>query len=116
MAADKKDSATHTGKPTAYNRVAALRRAEGISRKQMAREIGISPETLSYIERAEREPGVLLAWRIARYFDLPLELVFSDEPLPTLLQILKDTYSGSQAPASEHSRTSSQGGRGVNGL
>lgn len=87
-------------KPTAYNRVAALRRVEGLSRTQMAKALGVNQDTLAHIEREEREPGVLLAWRIARHFELPLELVFSDKPLPTLAQILRDLHA-----ATSHSQT-----------
>lgn len=92
-----------TAKATAYNRVALLRMGEGISRAGMARELGISAETLAYIERAQREPGVILAWRISKYFGLPLDLVFSDSPVLSLKQLLRAYYLGEYRSGEAHS-------------
>lgn len=92
-----------TAKATAYNRVALLRMGEGVSRAGMAREMGVSAETLAFIERESREPGVILAWRIATYFGLPLELVFSDSPVLSLKQILRAYYLGEPYSGEHHS-------------
>lgn len=73
----------------AHNRLEDLRRDARMSRKEMAGELDISPAVLANIERGQTEPGVMLAWTFARYFGLPLEKVFSEEPLPTLTDILK---------------------------
>lgn len=82
-------------KPRLYNRVQTLRREEGLTRKEVCAVLGVSQQTLANIEREEREPGVLLAWRIATYFGLPLEAVFSDSPVRSLKQVLADSYSES---------------------
>lgn len=79
-------------KPTVHNRIRPLRREAGVSRSEMAKEIGINENTLSVIERGEREPKVRVAWRIADYFDLPLEAVFAEEPMPTLADFLRRQY------------------------
>lgn len=81
---------------TPYNRVKALRRDAGISRGELADAVGISPATLGNIEREYYEPGVLLAWRIAGYFELPLEAVFSQEPIPPLAETLRTLYKSSR--------------------
>lgn len=73
----------------AHNRLEDLRRDARMSRKELARELEISPAVLANIERGQTEPGVTLAWTFARYFGLPLEKVFSEQPLPTLTNILK---------------------------
>lgn len=79
-------------KPTVHNRIGTLRREAGVSRSEMAKEIGINENTLSVIERGEREPRVRVAWRIADYFDLPLKAVFAEEPMPTLADFLRRQY------------------------
>lgn len=72
-----------------HNRVKDLRYDAGMSRREVANELDISPAVLANIERGNTEPGVMLAWNLARYFELPLDKVFSEEPLPTLTEILK---------------------------
>ena len=79
-------------KPTVHNRIGTLRREAGVSRSEMAKEIGINENTLSIIERGEREPRVRVAWRIADYFDLPMRAVFAEEPMPTLADLLRRQY------------------------
>ena len=77
----------------AYNRLWDLRRDARMSRAEVAEALDITPAVLANIERGQTEPGVMLAWHFASYFELPLEKVFSDEPLPTLTDILKDSCS-----------------------
>lgn len=72
-----------------HNRLADLRRDAQMSRREVAEALDITPAVLANIERGQTEPGVMLAWHFARYFELPLEKVFSEEPLPTLTEILK---------------------------
>src|SRR5215831_16275046 len=63
-----------------YNRLPLLRANRGISRTELAEALGIHYQTVGYIERGEYSPSLYLALRIARYFDLPVEAVFSTEP------------------------------------
>jgi len=37
-------------------------------------------QTVGYLERGEYAPSLSLAFKIARFFELPLEAVFSDRP------------------------------------
>jgi DNA-binding XRE family transcriptional regulator len=60
-----------------YNRLPLLRADRGISRSQLAEALGIHYQTVGYLERGEYSPSLHLALRIARYFDLPVEAVFS---------------------------------------
>ena len=80
-------------RPRAYNRLEDLRRDAAMSRKEVAEALQISSAVLANIERGQTEPGVMLAWTFASYFGLPLEKVFSDEPLPTLTDLLKGSCS-----------------------
>jgi putative transcriptional regulator len=71
-----------------HDRIGVLRADRGVSRKELAEAVGVHPQTIGYVERGEYSPSLALALRIARYFDLPVEAVFSLDPLPPLSQQL----------------------------
>ena len=71
-----------------YNRISVLREERGVSRKELAEKIGVNFQTVGYLEREEYNPSLDLALRISEYFALPLEFVFSTEPLKPLSQEL----------------------------
>lgn len=63
-----------------HNRVAMLRVERGISRRELSEALGVHYQTIGYLERGEFSPSLHLALRIAAYFDVPLEVVFSLTP------------------------------------
>jgi putative transcriptional regulator len=67
-----------------HNRIGVLRAERHVSRKELAGGVGVHPQTIGYLERGEYSPSLALALRIARFFDLPVEAVFSLDPLPPL--------------------------------
>jgi DNA-binding XRE family transcriptional regulator len=67
-----------------YNRIAVLRAERGISRRQLADALGVHYQTVGYLERGEYSPSLYLALRIAEYFEVPVEVVFSAEPFPRI--------------------------------
>ena len=67
-----------------YNRIAMLRAERGISRRQLAEALGVHYQTVGYLERGEYSPSLYLALRIADYFEVPVEVVFSTEPFPRI--------------------------------
>ena len=67
-----------------HDRIAVLRAERHVSRKELADEVGVHPQTIGYLERGEYSPSLALALRIARFFDLPVEAVFSLDPMPPL--------------------------------
>jgi DNA-binding XRE family transcriptional regulator len=69
-----------------YNRIAVLRRERGVSRKDLAEAIGVNFQTVGYLEREEYNPSLDLAFRISDFFGLPVDLVFSTEPMKPLSQ------------------------------
>jgi putative transcriptional regulator len=71
-----------------HDRIAVLRADRRVSRKDLAEAVGVHPQTIGYLERGEYSPSLALALRIARFFDLPVEAVFSLDPLPSLSQEL----------------------------
>jgi putative transcriptional regulator len=62
------------------NRITVLRAERGLSRQQLADALGINVQTVGYLERGDYNPSLELAFRIAEYFELPIEAVFSRQP------------------------------------
>jgi DNA-binding XRE family transcriptional regulator len=60
-----------------FNRLAAERTERGVSRQVLADAMGINYQTVGYIERGDYSPSLELALRIADYFGLPVEALFS---------------------------------------
>lgn len=69
---------------TLHNRLAMLRAERGISRRELAEALDVHYQTVGYLERGEYSPSLHLALRIAEYFEVPVEVVFSLEPFPRL--------------------------------
>ena len=67
-----------------YNRIAMLRAERGVSRRQLAGALGVHYQTIGYLERGEYSPSLYLALRIAEYFEVPVEVVFSTEQFPRI--------------------------------
>ncbi|PWV45471.1 MULTISPECIES: helix-turn-helix transcriptional regulator [Nocardiopsis] len=79
-------SARAAGSETIHNRIAMLRAERGVSRRELAEALGVHYQTVGYLERGEYSPSLHLALRIARYFEVPVEVVFSTEPFPRIGQ------------------------------
>lgn len=58
------------------NRIESLRKEREISQKLFARQLGVSRQTVSSLENGRYDPSILLAYKIAKYFDLSIEEVF----------------------------------------
>lgn len=69
---------------TVYNRIAMLRAERGVSRRDLADALGVHYQTVGYLERGEYSPSLYLALRIAGYFEVPVEVIFSTAPFPRL--------------------------------
>jgi DNA-binding XRE family transcriptional regulator len=63
-----------------YNRIAILRTERNISRRELAAALDIHYQTVGYLERGEFNPSLQLALRIAQYFEVPVETIFSLKP------------------------------------
>ncbi len=71
-----------------YNRIAVLRKEKSFTRNELADKIGVNFQTIGYLEREEYNPSLDLAFRISDVFELPIDLIFSTEPLIPLSQLL----------------------------
>ena len=69
---------------TIYNRIAMLRAERGISRRQLSDALGVHYQTVGYLERGEFRPSLYLALRIAEYFEVAVEVIFSTQPFPRI--------------------------------
>ena len=67
-----------------HNRIAMLRVERGVSRRQIADALGVHYQTIGYLERGEYSPSLHLALKIAAYFEVPVEVIFSLEPFARL--------------------------------
>lgn len=64
------------GGPPLKNRLEELRKARNISQEELAAALEVSRQTIGSLERGRYNPSILLAFKIARYFDLTIEDIF----------------------------------------
>lgn len=88
------------GESGLYNRIAVLRAERGISRQQLADAVGVNYQTIGFLERGDYGPSLKLAFQIAEFFRLPVEAIFSAQPLTPLSQ---QVYAGSRPGEKEQS-------------
>ena len=69
---------------TVHNRIAMLRAERGISRRDLAEALRVHYQTVGYLERGEYSPSLYLALKIAEYFEVPVEVIFSTQPFPRI--------------------------------
>ncbi|MFD9894711.1 helix-turn-helix transcriptional regulator [Amycolatopsis sp. NPDC058986] len=67
-----------------YNRIAMLRAERNISRRQLAEALGVHYQTIGYLERGEYSPSLYLALKIAEFFEVAVEVIFSTAPFPRI--------------------------------
>lgn len=71
-----------------HNRIAVLRAERSISRPELARAVGINPQTVGFLERGDYPPSLELALKLSRFFKLPVEAIFSLEPFRPLSELV----------------------------
>lgn len=74
---ESKLSITGHGKEEALkNRLEELRKERGINQEQLAEALEVSRQTIGSLENGRYNPSILLAFKISRYFGLPIEDIF----------------------------------------
>lgn len=58
------------------NRLEELRKERGISQEELANDLEVSRQTIGSLEKGRYNPSILLAFKIARYFDCAIEDIF----------------------------------------
>ena len=57
------------------NQIAELRKAQNLSQRKLASELGTSQANLSRWEQGLNEPSIIECWKIADYFDVSIDVV-----------------------------------------
>ena len=60
------------------NRLETLRREKGIRQEDLAQALNVSRQTIISLEKGKYNPSLALAFKLARYFALPIEEIFDD--------------------------------------
>lgn len=58
------------------NRLEEIRKQKGIKQEELAAELEVSRQTIGSLENGRYNPSILLAFKIARYFDMLIEDIF----------------------------------------
>ena len=58
------------------NRLEELRKQRGIRQEELAAALEVSRQTIGSLENGRYNPSILLAFKIARYFDVTIEEIF----------------------------------------
>jgi DNA-binding XRE family transcriptional regulator len=71
-----------------YNRIKTLRVEKGLSRKELADAVGVNFQTIGYLERGDYNASLELAFKLAEYFGVPIDVAFSPRPFKSLSEQL----------------------------
>lgn len=77
-----------------YNRIALFRADRGVSRRDLADAVGVNPQTIGYLERGDYSPSLELAMKIAAYFGVAIEMLFSFDPFESVADALRRNGEG----------------------
>ena len=61
------------------NRLEEIRKGRGITQEELAAALEVSRQTIGSLENGRYNPSILLAFKIARYFDMKIEDIFNYE-------------------------------------
>ena len=53
-----------------------IRKQKGINQEELALALEVSRQTISSLENGRYNPSILLAFKIAKYFDMAIEDIF----------------------------------------
>lgn len=58
------------------NRLEEIRKQRGIKQEELAAALEVSRQTIGSLENGRYNPSILLAFKIARFFDMSIEEIF----------------------------------------
>lgn len=58
------------------NKLEELRKQRGIKQEDLANALEVSRQTIGSLENGRYNPSILLAFKIARFFDMSIEEIF----------------------------------------
>ncbi len=65
------------------NHLEEIRKNRGINQETLAKNLDVTRQTISSLEKGRYNPSILLAFKIARYFNMTIEdiFIYEDESL-----------------------------------
>ncbi len=64
------------GDDAVKNRLEAIRKERGVTQEALAAALEVTRQTISSLEKGRYNPSILLAFKLARYFELRIEDIF----------------------------------------
>lgn len=58
------------------NHLEAIRKERGVTQEALAEALEVTRQTISSLEKGRYNPSILLAFKLARYFQLRIEDIF----------------------------------------
>lgn len=58
------------------NRLEEIRKAQGVTQEELAASLEVSRQTIGSLENGRYNPSILLAFKIAHYFQMTIEDIF----------------------------------------
>jgi len=58
------------------NRLEEIRKKRGVNQEDLASVLEVSRQTISSLEKGRYNPSIILAFKIARYFEMSIEEIF----------------------------------------
>lgn len=58
------------------NKIEEIRKERGIRQEDFAKYMGVSRQTISSLETGRYNPSIILAYKIAKFFEMTIEEVF----------------------------------------
>lgn len=58
------------------NRLEEIRKAKGIKQEELALALEVSRQTIGSLENGRYNPSIILAFKIARFFNMGIEEIF----------------------------------------
>lgn len=58
------------------NRLEEIRKSRGITQEELANILEVSRQTIGFLENGRYNPSIILAFKIAKFFNLTIEDIF----------------------------------------
>ncbi|NMC56405.1 MAG: helix-turn-helix transcriptional regulator [Eubacteriaceae bacterium] len=58
------------------NRLEEIRKSHGVKQEELAAALEVSRQTIGSLENGRYNPSIILAFKIARYFNMDIEDIF----------------------------------------
>lgn len=61
---------------TVTNKIENMRKKKGLTQEELAQGVGVTRQTIIALEKGNYTPSVLLALKVAKFFNNPVEQIF----------------------------------------